>query len=274
MNVTGKGGFSEVWRAYDLIHNRLVAIKMHRPGSDWPPQKKKSYNEHVRQELKIHRKVHDHRNIVRLYDRFDIDEKEDSFATVLEHCDTDLATMLETEYEDGKAPEDEARAVLLQILSGMMHFSDKNFIHYDLKPGNILFVSVESMVKITDFGLSKIILDPENPDGMELTKPGEGTYRYLPPECFDEDPRISGKVDVWSVGIIFYQMLFGRVPTENEQSFEDIIAAIKNQRNVEIPPNPAISKEAKKFIRACLTYDQHKRPDMAELCQHPYLSSP
>jgi tousled-like kinase len=66
--------------------------------------------------------------------------------------------------------------------------------------------------KVTDFGLSKIF-ENEGDDSMELTSQGAGTYWYLPPECFEVGkvpPKISSKVDVWSVGVIFYQMLFGK----------------------------------------------------------------
>ena len=70
-------------------------------------------------------------------------------------------------------------------------------------------------IKITDFGLSKIMdsdnYDPEH--GMELTSQGAGTYWYLPPECCvvgKTPPKISSKVDVWSIGVIFYQCLYGK----------------------------------------------------------------
>lgn len=70
-------------------------------------------------------------------------------------------------------------------------------------------------IKITDFGLSKIMDDDNySPDhGMDLTSQGAGTYWYLPPECFvvgKTPPKISSKVDVWSVGVIFYQCLYGK----------------------------------------------------------------
>lgn len=70
-------------------------------------------------------------------------------------------------------------------------------------------------IKITDFGLSKLMTeDLYTPDiGMDLTSQGAGTYWYLPPECFEtgrEPPKISSKVDIWSVGIIFFQCLYGR----------------------------------------------------------------
>jgi len=86
-----------------------------------------------------------------------------------------------------------------------------------LFPGNILLTegNVCGEIKITDFGLSKV-MDEENynPDhGMDLTSQGAGTYWYLPPECFvvgKNPPKISSKVDVWSVGVIFYQCLYGK----------------------------------------------------------------
>ena len=83
--------------------------------------------------------------------------------------------------------------------------------------GNILLTggNVSGDIKITDFGLSKIMdsdnYDPEH--GMELTSQGAGTYWYLPPECFvvgKTPPKISSKVDVWSIGVIFYQCLYGK----------------------------------------------------------------
>lgn len=84
-------------------------------------------------------------------------------------------------------------------------------------PGNILLGSgnLSGEIKITDFGLSKIMDDDNySPDyGMDLTSQGAGTYWYLPPECFvvgKNPPKISSKVDVWSVGVIFYQCLYGK----------------------------------------------------------------
>jgi tousled-like kinase len=71
---------------------------------------------------------------------------------------------------------------------------------------NILFDEMGD-AKITDFGLSKIIDESHEGTSMELTSQGAGTYWYLPPECFvSGDARISSKVDVWSVGVIFYQV--------------------------------------------------------------------
>ena len=141
--------------------------------------------------------------------------------------------------------------------------TSQGIIHYDLKPGNILF-DEQGDVKITDFGLSKIVDDSCDGASMELTSQGAGTYWYLPPECFvmgSSPPRISSKVDVWELGVssspcvpptknmhktagisftyppplfmpdtlgmhhqvIFYQMLFGMRPFGEGQSQEKVL---------------------------------------------------
>ena len=135
MNLLGKGGFSEVWRAFDLQDMRNVAVKIHQLESSWSDAKKENYTKHVSREYEIHRDVR-HPRIVSLFDVFEIDT--DSFATVLECCKgTDLDTLLK---DKGRLPERDARAILMQILSGMRYLSTpsadgqrQGIIHYDLK---------------------------------------------------------------------------------------------------------------------------------------------
>ncbi len=162
-----------------------VAVKIHQLDPRWSEARIENNFKHIARETEIHRAVR-HPRIVSFYDVFKINK--DTFATVLECCDgTDLATLL----QDRKLlPEKHARAILLQILSGMKYLStpakDKSrmgIIHYDLKPGNILFDEFGD-VKITDFGLSKIMESHDPCDSMELASQGSGTYWYLPPETF------------------------------------------------------------------------------------------
>ena len=266
--LIGKGGFSEVWQAYDVVSCDTVAVKIHQLDRRWSEAKKANYTKHVSREYDIHRSVK-HDRIVRLLDVFEIDS--DSFATVLELCQgTDLDAILK---ERTKLPESDAKSILLQVLTAMEYLSTSEdsrqaIIHYDLKPANIL-LDQDGNVKITDFGLSKIV----DADSMELTSQGAGTYWYLPPECFLKDSRISNKVDVWSIGVIYYQMLVGKRPFGHGQTQDALLAdgTILNARAVHFPEDVALSTDCQNFIRACLMYDQVLRPTIADLCSHPYI---
>lgn len=117
-----------------------------------------------------------------------------------------------------------------------------------------------------------------DPTSMELTSQGAGTFWYLPPECFQTGssaPRISSKVDVWSVGIIFYQMLYGRRPYGEGQTQEQMIhsGTLMHQasQGPHFPAKPTVTAEAKAFITKCLTFQQAQRPDVLQLCEDPYL---
>eukprot|EP00300_Choanocystis_sp_HF-7_P026088 c2867_g1_i1.p1 GENE.c2867_g1_i1~~c2867_g1_i1.p1 ORF type:complete len:593 (+),score=128.01 c2867_g1_i1:1-1779(+) len=270
LHLLGKGGFSEVFKAYDLVELRYVACKIHQLNSQWTEQKKENYLRHATREYTIQRKIN-HRRFVQLYDVFKIDSK--SFCTVLELCEgSDLDTYLKTHET---LSERESRAIVAQIFSGLLYLSQQKqrVIHYDLKPGNILYH--EGEIKITDFGLSKL-LDEEERD-LELTSQGAGTYWYLPPECFEVSnsgpPVISSKVDVWSVGVILYQMLFGRRPFGHNLSQQAILAqrSLFHAAQVEFPNKPQISDDCKDFIIKCLTFSQSARGDVEDMSEHPFL---
>ena len=172
-------------------------------------------------------------------------------------------------------PEKEARSIVIQIIDGLVYFNQqpKPIIHYDLKPANILFDNF-GLAKITDFGLSKI-MEPTS-SNLELTSQGAGTYWYLPPECFvvgPSPPTISSKVDVWAVGVLLFQMLYGRKPFGHDLSQSHLVKenVIINARTLVIPSKPVVSDEGKAFIRRCLEYDQGARPDVLELAGDPWL---
>ncbi|KAF8009363.1 hypothetical protein BT93_J0379 [Corymbia citriodora subsp. variegata] len=272
LNLLGKGGFSEVYKAYDLVDHKYVACKLHGLNAQWSEEKKQSYIRHAIREYNIHKTLV-HHHIVRLWDIFEIDHN--TFCTVLEYCSgKDLDAVLKA---TPLLPEKEARIIIVQIFQGLVYLNKRvqKIIHYDLKPGNVLFDEF-GVAKVTDFGLSKIVEDDVGSQGMELTSQGAGTYWYLPPECFElsKTPLISSKVDVWSAGVLFYQMLFGRRPFGHDQTQERILRedTIIKARKVEFPSRPAVSNEAKELIRRCLTYDQADRPDVLTIAQDPYLT--
>ncbi|XP_055834364.1 serine/threonine-protein kinase TOUSLED isoform X1 [Solanum dulcamara] len=272
LNLLGKGGFSEVYKAFDLIDHRYVACKLHGLNAQWSEEKKQSYIRHAIREYNIHKTLV-HHHIVRLWDIFEIDHN--TFCTILEYCSgKDLDAVLKA---TPVLPEREARIIIVQIFQGLIYLNKKSqrIIHYDLKPGNVLFDEL-GVAKVTDFGLSKIVEDDVGSQGMELTSQGAGTYWYLPPECFElsKTPLISSRVDVWSAGILLYQMLFGKRPFGHDQTQERILRedTIIKARKVEFPTRPTVSNEAKEFIRRCLTYNQAERPDVLTIAQDPYLT--
>ncbi|KAL2485542.1 Serine/threonine-protein kinase TOUSLED [Abeliophyllum distichum] len=272
LNLLGRGGFSEVYKAFDMVEHTYVACKLHGLNVQWSEDKKQSYIRHAVREYNIHKTLVN-RHIVRLLDIFEIDQN--TFCTVLEYCSgKDLDAVLKA---TPVLPEREARMIIFQIFQGLVYLNKRSqkIIHYDLKPGNILFDEF-GIAKVTDFGLSKIVEDDVGSQGMELTSQGAGTYWYLPPECFElsTTPIISSKVDVWSAGILLYQMLFGKRPFGHDQSQEQILRedTISKAHKVEFPSRPSVSNEAKDFIRRCLTYNQEERPDVLATAQDPYLT--
>jgi len=271
LSLLGKGGFSEVYKAYDLVENVEVSCKIHQLNSQWNEEKKANYTKHAVREYKIHKDLW-HPRVVRLFEVFEIDSN--SFCTVMEYCPgNDLELHLKM---NKQLSEKEARVIIMQILSGLKYLNQINppVIHFDLKPGNILFDEIGA--KITDFGLAKIVEQTNDKEGMELTSQGAGTYWYLPPECFEvgkEPPKISSKVDVWSVGVIFFQLLYGKRPFGDELSQQRILVekTILNARQVEFPAKPVVSQEAKDFIRRCLQANKDFRPDVLTICEDNYL---
>uniref|UniRef100_A0A4W5K4A7 non-specific serine/threonine protein kinase n=1 Tax=Hucho hucho TaxID=62062 RepID=A0A4W5K4A7_9TELE len=276
LHLLGRGGFSEVYKAFDLIEQRYAAVKIHQLNKNWREEKKENYHKHACREYRIHKQL-DHPRIVTLYDYFSLDT--DTFCTVLEYCEgNDLDFYLK---QHKLMSEKEARSIVMQIVNALRYLNEIKppIIHYDLKPGNILLVDGTACgeIKITDFGLSKIMDDDSyGADGMDLTSQGAGTYWYLPPECFvvgKEPPKISNKVDVWSVGVIFFQCLYGRKPFGHNQSQQDILQenTILNATEVQFPVKPVASNEAKAFIRRCLAYRKEDRFDVHQLGRDSYL---
>lgn len=199
----------------------------------------------------------DHPRIVKLFDTFEIDMN--TFCTIMEFCEgQDLDHYLK---EHKVVSEKEARSIVMQMVSALKYLNqmEKPVIHYDLKPGNILLCQ-DSLgnIKITDFGLSKQLDSMASPnDGIDLTSQGAGTYWYLPPECFvrgidGKPPRIDNKVDVWAIGVIFYQCLFGKKPFGHNMSQEAILKSntILKATEVQFPTNCKINESCKDFIRS------------------------
>ena len=145
--------------------------------------------------------------------------------------------------------------IIRQVISAIryLHNLPERVIHYDLKPQNILFH--KGRVKITDFGLCKTTKE----DAIELTSQGVGTYWYLPPECFrEEKTQISTKVDIWSIGVIYFEMLYGEKPFGNAMSQMRILkeGIMLKAHSVTFPnvQKGIVSQDSKDFMKECLEF--------------------
>ena len=268
ISLLGKGGYSEVYKAYDLENHMYVACKLHQLNQNWKEEVKDNYIKHTVRENQIHQEIN-HSKIVRHFDTIEIDNN--SFCTVLEYCSgPDLATYLQ---RNRFIQEKEARIIITQILEGLEYLNKlpNKIIHYDLKPENIIFNNME--VKISDFGLAKIV--ESNTDRVQLTSQGVGTYWYLPPECFEEKKNvdISSKVDIWSVGVILFEMFFRKKPFGQNYTQDKLLKdrIMQNAKVVEIPSKPSISEECKDFIRRCLAYHPEDRYDVFQALESPFI---
>ena len=268
VGLLGKGGYSEVYKAYDLENHMYVACKLHQLNQNWKEEVKDNYIKHTVRENQIHQEIN-HSKIVRHFDTIEIDNN--SFCTVLEYCSgPDLATYLQ---RNRCIQEKEARIIITQILEGLEYLNKlpNKIIHYDLKPENIIFNNME--VKISDFGLAKIV--ESNTDKVQLTSQGVGTYWYLPPECFEDRKNvdISSKVDIWSVGVILFEMFFRKKPFGQNYTQDKLLKdkVMQNAKVVDIPNKPNISEECKDFIKKCLAYHQEDRYDVFQALESPFI---
>ena len=121
--LIGKGGFSEVHRAFDLREQRYVACKIHQLNKEWKDEKKVNYIKHALREYNIHKHL-EHKRIVKLFDVFEIDTN--SFCTVLEYCDgNDLDFFLK---QNKTIPEKEARSIIMQTINAL------KYLNVEIKP--------------------------------------------------------------------------------------------------------------------------------------------
>lgn len=268
LNLIGKGCSSEVFKAVDLQSMDDVAVKIHELSKDMTETQRVSYIERTIEEHEA-QKVLKHPRIVELLDCFVVDKGSmDTVATVLEHCEGDtLDAYME---KQGPVPEKEGRGILIQILSGLryMNSNGRNVSHHNLRPENLFFHLGE--LKICDFGQAKST-------GTSYRE--AYTYWYLAPECFEEEgqhpaQQVGSKANVWSAGVIFYELLFSRRPFGHGQSQEMLLrSAMAGASAFEVvfPQASKISNEAKEFLKKLLTIDVHQRPDVHEAFNDPYL---
>ncbi|MCS7052505.1 MAG: serine/threonine protein kinase, partial [Ignavibacterium sp.] len=224
----GEGGMGVVYKAFDENLERFVALKAIHPAL--------TTDENIVARFKNEAKVQAgliHPNIVSLFSFF---KENNTYFMVMEFVDG--ITLRELIRENQKLTEQQALPILLQLLEGLSHAHSMGIVHRDLKPGNIL-ITTDNRVKISDFGIAKVLGDR----GLTATGTKMGTIYYMSPEQIRAQKDIDQRSDIYSLGIILYEMLTGRVPfnTETESDFEIMQEIVYKPLESPKKFNPSIS---------------------------------
>jgi len=259
-------------------HGRRVALKrFHKCGSRT-----------FKKELAALERVGIHPNILRVLESYENCDGED--VLVLEYCDgSTLYDLYAREHSNGGLPERLIAKMLRQLLLALQHVSARGVEHQDVKPENMMLYDVsvagqQAELKLGDFGWAM----PQG-SGTKLPATGAGSLWYAPPELnppvkgikpLDEADRITGRSDMWSVGVVLYLLLVGHNPfnaalkLQNTGAIDAEVLRLvalgdfnrKAERWQKLP------QEAKDFVNMMLRVQMSSRPSPAEALLHPYLT--
>ncbi|RRT60136.1 hypothetical protein B296_00042949 [Ensete ventricosum] len=217
--------------------------------------------EDVRREVKILKSLSGHKSLVKFYDACEDDV---NVYIVMELCEGGelLGRILA---RGGRYKEEDAKAIVQQILGVVAFCHLQGVVHRDLKPENFLFTNNDenAPMKLIDFGLS------------DFTRPDErlndivGSAYYVAPEVLHRS--YSNEADMWSIGVITYILLCGSRPFWARTESGIFRSVLRADPNFDDSPWPALSPEAKDFVRRLLNKDYRKRMTAAQALTHPWL---
>ena len=250
----GEGGMGEVWRATDTQLNRDVALKILPEAFATDPDRLARFQREAQVLASLN-----HPNIAQIHG---IEDSDDTRALVLELVE---GPTLADRISKGPIPIDEALPIAKQIAEALEAAHEAGVIHRDLKPANIK-VREDGTVKVLDFGLAKA-LDP-NPTGDPSQSPTltaaatqmgviMGTAAYMSPEQARGKP-VDRRADIWSFGVVLYEMLLGRRLFEG-QTVSDTLAAVLTHKPEWSNLPPGIPSSVHRALRRCLQKDRRER---------------
>jgi len=208
----GAGGMGIVYKARDLKLDRFVALKFLPHHLSQTESEKKRFVHEAKSASAL-----DHPNICTIHE---IEETQDEQLFIAMACYD--GTSLKEKMEQGPLSIKEALNIIIQIASGLSKAHEKDIIHRDIKPANIM-ITEDGVVKIVDFGLAKLS------GQTKLTQEGSalGTTSYMSPEQIQAD-NIDSRTDIWSLGVILYEMITGQAPFRGEYD-QAVIFSIMNE---------------------------------------------
>ena len=243
--LLGEGGMGAVYKAYDRELDRIVALKLLRPGL----MTDASALQRFKQELLLASKI-SHKNILRIHDLADVSGLK--FISMAFVEGDDLHGVLR---KSGRLPIDRAVEITRQLCGALEAAHAEGVVHRDLKPHNVL-IDGSGNAYVSDFGLAKSL----EAGAVGMTRAGEflGTPRYMSPEQV-EGGKLDHRSDLYSLGLIIYEMVTGEVPFTSDSTL-----ALMYQRVKQKPKDPRklcaeLPDYLARIILRCLEKDPAKR---------------
>lgn len=243
----GDGGMATVYKARCRVLDRYVAIKILRPEYASDEEFIKKFNRESKAAASL-----SSQNIVGIYDvGTDKIDEESIYYIVMEYIDgTTLKDIIDSK---GKLSEDDAIDYSIQILRALKDAHDHNVVHRDIKPHNIM-ITKQGTVKVTDFGIARASTSTT----VTTTSDVLGSVHYISPEQA-RGGYTDNKTDIYSFGIVLYEMLTGKKPYDGDNP---ISVAMKQIQDDIIPPSeyiPNMNKNLEQIILKCTRKKQSER---------------